>query len=284
MTAPAQQGPALLDGAMGTALLARGLPPGALPDEWVLERPGEVAAVHASHAAAGAAILLTCTFGATTPRLEARLGRERVDALLARAPALARAAGAVVRVAGDLGPTGLSHPGGPPPDTAALRARYARAAEALTRAGVDLLWIESQWDLPEALAALAAARSTGLPAALTFTFAARADGFALPDGTAAAEALLAAAAAGAAAVGTNCVAPGPALDALAAWASRSLPVPFAAKPSPGLPGAVLPPEAFAAALTPTLEAGTRLVGGCCGATADHLRALAAALPRGAAHD
>jgi hypothetical protein len=44
---------ALLDGAMGTALIARGLPEGALPDSWVVERPGEVARVHARHAAAG---------------------------------------------------------------------------------------------------------------------------------------------------------------------------------------------------------------------------------------
>ena len=52
-------GPALLDAAMGTALQARGLPPQALPEEWILPRPEEIAAVHAAHASAGARVLLT---------------------------------------------------------------------------------------------------------------------------------------------------------------------------------------------------------------------------------
>jgi 5-methyltetrahydrofolate--homocysteine methyltransferase len=79
------------------------------------------------------------------------------------------------------------------------------------------------------------------------------------------------------AVGVNCIQPGPALTALAAWARTTLPVPFIAKPSPGLPGAMITPADFAAALQPTLAAGARLVGGCCGTTADHLVALAVRL-------
>jgi 5-methyltetrahydrofolate--homocysteine methyltransferase len=79
------------------------------------------------------------------------------------------------------------------------------------------------------------------------------------------------------AVGVNCVAAGPPLAALAAWARATLPVPFIAKPSPGLPGAVLAPTPFAQAVAPARAAGARLVGGCCGATAEHLAALAAAL-------
>ncbi|HSN92329.1 MAG TPA: homocysteine S-methyltransferase family protein, partial [Anaeromyxobacteraceae bacterium] len=75
----------------------------------------------------------------------------------------------------------------------------------------------------------------------------------------------------------NCVAPGPALAALAGWAAGALSVPFAAKPSPGLPGAVLPPAAFAEALAPAFRAGLRVAGGCCGATAEHVRAVGEAL-------
>jgi 5-methyltetrahydrofolate--homocysteine methyltransferase len=111
-----------------------------------------------------------------------------------------------------------------------------------------------------------------------------------PDGTPA-EALLARAArfAGAGrrdgrvvAVGVNCVPAGPALTALAAWARTTLPVPFIARPSPGLPGAVASPDGFAEALWPAISAGARLVGGCCGATASHLAALAARLQAGVA--
>lgn len=270
-------GPALLDGAMGTALLARGLPPDALPEEWILTRPEEVAAVHAEHAAAGARILLTCTFSCAAPRLEARLGADKIGALCGWAERLARGASRGGLVAGALGPTGLAPPLGGGATAAALEARYAAPFAALAAAGVDLLWIESQHDLGEALAALRAARGTGLPAAVTFALEER-DGRLRPHRTGdAIEWLRAVEDAGAAAAGVNCVFPGRALDALAADACARLRVPFVAKPSPGLPGAVVSPRAFAAALRPTLAAGVRLAGGCCGTTGDHLRELGAAM-------
>jgi 5-methyltetrahydrofolate--homocysteine methyltransferase len=271
----------LLDGAMGTALLARGLPAGAYPEEWLLARPDEIARVHAEHAAAGARVLLTCTFGCASPALEARVAPAAVPALCAAAAGLARAAsrpGGIV--AGAVGPSGLAAPGLPAAPQAALAARWEPPLAALAGAGVDLLWIESQWDLGEALAALSVARATGLPAVVTFTPAERGGALVLAGGAPIEEALLATEADGAAAVGVNCVFAGPALAALAAFAAGRLRVPFAAKPSPGLPGAVLPPAAFAAALRPALAAGLRVAGGCCGATADHLRALGPLLVAG----
>ncbi|HET7826713.1 MAG TPA: homocysteine S-methyltransferase family protein, partial [Anaeromyxobacter sp.] len=152
--------PMLLDGAMGTALIARGLPPGALPEEWLLSRPEEIAAVHAEHAAAGARVLLTCTFNCAAPRLEARVDPAAIEDLCARAVRLARGAsrpGGLV--AGSLGPTGLHAPGAAAEGE--LFARDRRPLAALAEAGADLLWIESQWELREALAALSAARAVG---------------------------------------------------------------------------------------------------------------------------
>ena len=188
-------------------------------------------------------------------------------------------------MAGALGPLALARPGGQAPSPAQLRAPFEVPLEALAEAGADLLWLESQYDGREAEAALAAAVEVGLPVAVTFTLAERAGRWVAPDG-AAGEALLTRAAGyrgGGAhggrvvAVGVNCVPAGPALAALAAWARTTLPVPFIARPSPGLPGAVASPADFAAALAPAIAAGARLVGGCCGATADHLAALATLL-------
>lgn len=264
--------PTLLDGGMGTALLARGLPAGAFPEEWILSRPEELSAVHAEHAAAGARVLLTCTFSCASVRLASRIDPARIEALCGWAERLARTASLGGLVAGALGPCGL-----PPPATAAdragIEARYARPLAALAAAGVDLLWIESQRDLAEALAALAAARRAGLPAVVTFAFVEAGGRFRTPGGATAEDCLAAVVDAGAAAAGANCVFAGGALDALAAWAAARLSVPFVAKPSPGLPGDVLPPRAFAEALRPAIEAGARLAGGCCGATGDHLRAI-----------
>ncbi|HET8539203.1 MAG TPA: homocysteine S-methyltransferase family protein [Anaeromyxobacter sp.] len=307
--------PTLLDAAMGTALIARGLPQGVPPEAWLRDRPEEIARVHAAHAAAGARVLLTCTFGCASARVEAALGAAAIGSLCASAVGLARgAAPPGVRVAGALGPTGLVAPrapaaptsaapptsappptstrtptrtrmptptrGAPPaPSRGALEARYAVPVRALAAAGADLLWIESQWDLDEARAALAAARASGLPTVVTFAFAETGGRLHAPGGSTAEECLSAVASHGALAAGVNCVFPGPALAALAAWAKARLRVPFVAKPSPGLPGAVASPEAFGEALRPAFAAGLRIAGACCGATADHLRALAPLVSR-----
>jgi 5-methyltetrahydrofolate--homocysteine methyltransferase len=186
-------------------------------------------------------------------------------------------------VAGAVGPTGLAPPLGPGAPADGLEVRYARPLQALAAVGVDLLWIESQHDLDEALAAVRVARRIGVPAVVTFALAEREGRLEPAPGShgggraPALQWLRAAEAAGAVAVGVNCVFPGPALDALAADAASALRVPFVAKPSAGLPGQVLSPDAFAAALRPAIAAGARLVGGCCGATGEHLHALRAAL-------
>ena len=273
--------PTLLDGGMGTALIARGLPPGTLPEEWLLARPDEIGRVHREHAAAGARVLLTCTFSCAAPRLEARVDPGRIEELCAVAARLARAASAGGLVAGALGPTGLAPPLGPGAPRDLLAARYARPLSALAAAGVDLLWIESQHDLDEARAALGAARALGLPTVVTFGLAERDGRLRPPAGPGDAAAWLRVVAAeGAVAAGVNCVFPGTALDALVAETAPRLGIPLVLKPSPGLPGAVLPPAAFVAALRPALAAGVRVVGGCCGAGPEHLRALGAALAAG----
>jgi 5-methyltetrahydrofolate--homocysteine methyltransferase len=258
---------------MGTALAARGLQPGALPEEWVVARPAEVRAVHGAHAAAGAAVILTCTFNLASPRLDGRLEQGPRSQVAAGALRLAREAAPGALVAGALGPTGLAGPGLAPAGEP-VHERYARAAAALAEAGADLLWLETQYDAGEARLALAAARGTGLDTAVTFALRDVVGRLRAPDGTPAEALLEEAEAGGAVAAGVNCVFPGAALDALAAWAARRLRVPLALKPSPGLPGELLAPEAFARALAPAL-AHARLVGGCCGAEAAHLAALAA---------
>ena len=267
---------------MGTALAARGLGSGALPETWLMTRPAEVLAVHAGHVAAGARLLLSCTFNAASPRLAGALGAGAVAPCCAAAVPLARraAAGAAgVLVAGAVGPAALAVPGGTWPGEAALAAQAAPALRALAAAGVDLLWLESQYDAREARVALRAALATGLPVAVTFALAERDGELVAADGQPAGPLLRAAAEGGAIAVGANCVAAGAPLAALARWATGALTVPFVAKPSPGLPGQVATPEAFAAALAPAVRAGATLVGGCCGATAGHLGALAAMLAR-----
>src|SRR5512140_3069644 len=266
--------PTLLDGAMGTALIAQGLAFETPAETWLLTRPEELRGVHRAHVQAGAQVLLTCTFNLAAPRL----GSLDVPELARRAVELAREAGGL-QIAGDLGPSWVFQPGRPAPPPDPVEAAYARAAEALAAAGADLLWVESQWSAAEAGLALRAARRTGLPVVVTFSLSQAGGALRAPDGTAAEALLRAAAEGGAAAVGVNCVPADAALIALARWATSpgALPVPLVMKPSPGLPGAVPSPQAFAAAVRPAVEAGARVVGGCCGTGAAHLRALGALL-------
>jgi 5-methyltetrahydrofolate--homocysteine methyltransferase len=266
VSAPLRPG-TLLDGGLATGLYARGLPGEALPEEWVLARPDEVAQVHAGHARAGAGIVLAATFNLATPRLAARAGAGRDAEIAERAVAIARKAAPGAAVAGSLGPTSL-----PVAAADVVTARYEVACRALARAGADLAWIETQTDLREALAALGAARAAGLPAVVTFAFREERGRLVGAEGVPAEAWLSAAAALGAVAVGANCLLPGAALARLA-FASSALSVPFVAKPSAGLPGALLAPDAFAREVTPVVEAGARLVGGCCGAGPEHLRAI-----------
>jgi 5-methyltetrahydrofolate--homocysteine methyltransferase len=263
----------LLDAAMGTALRKRGLPMEALPEEWILSRPQSIAAVHASHAKAGARILLTCTFNATPNRLRTRGIEERLESLCGWSERLARSARRGLLVAGAVGPTGLVLPGRPRPSAAELREQYERPFRALSAAGVDLLWAETQVDLEEARAALAAGRTTGLPTLVTIAPVEAPSGLATLSGEDALTCLEVLASEGAAAVGVNCASPGmPVADLLAA-ASRRVRVPLVSKPNAGLVGKILAPRAFAEWVMEMVRAGALLVGGCCGADVKHLAAL-----------
>jgi 5-methyltetrahydrofolate--homocysteine methyltransferase len=266
--------PVLLDGAMGTALLGRGLPPDRLPEAWLWERPAEIAAVHAAHAAAGARVLLTCTFNLARLDAGAMAGQE-ADAAR-RAVALARGCRPWL-VAGCVGATGLVGPDGRGPADGELDDRYGRAFRALADAGASLLWTETQVALREARAALRAARRTGLPVVVTAFLRPAAGGMEALDGAPPEELFAPLWRDGAAAVGVNCALPDAAMARAVAGLAVRVPVPLVAKASAGLPASLLGPEAFAAGLAAVSRAGARLVGGCCGAGPLHLRAAARAL-------
>ena len=261
-----------LDGGMGTALLARGLPPGVLPESWVLHRPWAVEAVHAAHAAAGAEVLLSCTFNLA--RLDAAESDLDTGEVARRAVALARLARPAA-VAGCVGATGLAIPGGRGPSAVEFAERYGLACRALAAAGADLIWIETQLDLDEARAAIAAGRRTGLPVVATAFLLPAPGGMAALDGSPGVDFLEALWRDGAAAVGVNCVAPDGALVQVIAQAAARIPVPLVVKPNAGLPGTPVGPAAFAAGVAGAVRAGATLAGGCCGAGPAHLRALAA---------
>jgi 5-methyltetrahydrofolate--homocysteine methyltransferase len=275
----------LLDGGMGSLLMTAGLERGRAPEWWNLEHPERVEGAHRSYAEAGSDMVHTNTFGASPPKLSAAGLDGRCRDVVAAAVAIARGAcGASTMVAGDIGPTGLLLPpvGGATIDE--IGDAFREQADALAGAGVDLISIETMYDLREALAALAAARATGLPVLASMTFESRKRGFFTIMGDALGGSLVALAEAGADAVGCNCSVTSSVMVGMVAEARRSVRARLVAQPNAGQPRVTgggttydASPEEFARDLMAMVAAGAGLVGGCCGTDARFIRAARVAL-------
>jgi len=273
--------PVVFDGSMGTRLQSLGLAPGACPEEFNLTHPDTVAAVHGEYVEAGARVVGTNTFGANRKKLSAYGLENEVATVVTRAVEVARKA-AVGRAAVGLsvGPTGtFLEPVGPLAFADAL-AIFSEPIRAAREAGADLVIIETMSDLLEVRAAAVAAKDAGLPFVITMTF--EDDGrtvLGTPPGAAAAVA----GALGASMMGANCSLGPKELLAIAKALLAESRVPVMIQPNAGLPrlvdgATVFPtgPEEFAREMAKYLALGIRGVGGCCGTTAEHIRALAEA--------
>ena len=278
----------VLDGAMGTMLQARGLPAGEHPEQFCLDRPEVLRGIHADYLAAGADIILTCTFGGSRLKLPAGLEPTPFNRAMARiARDAADAAGREVFVAGDMGPCGQFvrplgdlHP-------MELYDAFREQVRGLVEGGVDLILIETQFDLAEVRIAVAAVRAEcDLPVMVSMTFE---QGTSLTGTTPEifAETMQNL---GVDALGLNC---GLGPEEMAPIMERFLAcsgAPVFAEPNAGLPELVdgktvfrLPPAPFAEKTAAFVGMGARLVGGCCGTTPEHIAALRRAVDAAERH-
>jgi 5-methyltetrahydrofolate--homocysteine methyltransferase len=279
----------LADGAMGTNLFRQGLATGDCPELWNVEHPDRVANVHRKFVEAGSDIVLTNSFGGTRHRLKLHRLEGRVRELNVAAARIARgvadAAGRVVAVGGSIGPTGeLMDPLGPLTPAAAADAFHEQAT-GLAEGGVDVLWIETMSAKEEVAAAIEAAKAAGLPYVCTMSFDTNArtmmgvtpgDLVDFCHGRVPIPA----------AFGANCgVGPGELVDSIMGLGARAAAGDvIVAKGNCGVPqyrdGDVVyagSPETMAAYARLARDAGARIVGGCCGSTAEHIAAMARAL-------
>ena len=273
------------DGATGTNLQQRGLVRGEATESWVLNRPQEILALAQSFVAAGSDLILTCTFGATSIRLQAANLQDQVEAINLRAVEVARQAVSPSKgfVAGSIGPTGqMLQPYGTLSYDEAFAA-YKQQAALLAQAGVDLLVIETQFDINEAKAAVMAVRSVSdLPLVCSVSFD---RGKRTMMGVSPAQVAQEIGALAVDLLGINC---GRSLeDNLAALkllrAETDKPLWF--KPNAGLPKLDdsgqpvydVTPSDMAEQVPAWLAAGAQVVGGCCGTSPSHLAAIAAVI-------
>ncbi len=272
----------ILDGAMGTELQKRGMPPGVCPEAWCLANPEALAQIHAAYRDAGADCVYTATFGANRVKMGHYGPADVRETNRALAAIARRAAGQGILVAGDIGPTGrFVEPFGDLPFAEAV-ALFREQVQGLLEGGVDLFVIETMMDIQEARAALIAVREvSNLFTIVTMTY--EKHGRTL-NGTDPAAALVTLQGLGADAVGCNCSSGPEAMLSLIAAMKPLARVPLVAKPNAGLPKFVdgvtlfdLEAPDFGAFGPRFAAAGVNLMGGCCGTTPVHIGALRDAL-------
>ena len=279
----------LADGATGSNLFDVGLMSGDAPELWNTEHPERIAALHQSFVDAGADILLTNSFGGTIYRLKLHNAQGRMAELNTLAAQIARrvadASGRAIAVAGSMGPTGeIMEPIGPLTYDEA-KAAFAEQALALKAGGADVLWIETMSSREEVEAAVAGAGVAGLPIVCTLSFDTNGRtmmGISPSDFSGIEKTL----SPRLAACGTNCGVGASEVVACIHNLAQSMgpEVVLVAKGNCGVPqyvdGAICyngTPEIMALYARMALDAGARIIGGCCGTSAKHLRAMREAL-------
>jgi len=269
------------DGATGTNLIARGLPNSMSAETWVLEQPDQITKLHKDFISAGADIILTCTFGASSIRLRGSPLEGKAIQVNQKAVELAQTAarGTQTYIAGSLGPVGqLLKPYGPLAGEEVQQA-YAQQAKAISEADADLLVIETQFDMGEIKAAIHGVRSVSeLPLVVSLSYD---RGIRTMMGISPKQAGKELELLPVDIIGINC---GRSLsenlqNLIELRQNTSKPIWF--KPNAGLPridskGITTydtSPEAMGEQVHIWLEAGAQIIGGCCGSSPDHLKQI-----------
>lgn len=275
-----KKGPVILDGATGTNLQKAGMPVGVCPELWIIEHPQVMINLQRAYVEAGTQILLAPTFTANRIKLDEYALSDRLVELNRKLVAISKeAAGEKALVAGDLTMTGQQlYPMGELTFEELVDV-YKEQIAVLCEAGVDLLIVETMMSLQESRAALLAAKETcDLPVMVSMTY--NEDGRSL-YGTDPVTAVVTLQSLGADAVGMNCsTGPKEMLEPIRKTVAYAE-VPVLAKPNAGLPELEnevtvykTTPEEFAEVGAQLVEAGVSIIGGCCGTTPAHIKALA----------
>ncbi len=271
------------DGALGTMLFDAGLVPGQCPEQVVLEKPELLQDIARRYIEAGSDIVHTDTFGATPLKLSDYALHERTGEINRQAVALLKeVAGDRAYVSGSCGPTGrILKPFGDV-DPAEVLDGYRAQMDTLISAGADLLCIETMIDLREAVLAVEAARSISseIPVMTTMTFDKIPKGFFTIWGAGIEESVKALQDAGADVVGSNCGNGIEIMVEIARAFREATQFPLLIQSNAGQPesrGGEIhyseTPELFAEKAIELKGLSVSVIGGCCGTTPDHIRAM-----------
>ncbi len=281
------------DGASGTNLQFAGLPIGRSAETWVRDEPEKIMDLHRAFVDAGSDIILSCSFGGNRLCVESFAASEPVAAgesdfaqnINYQAAVLTRSVAddtpRTVFVAGSMGPTGkMIEPLGPL-TAADVTAAYAEQAAALAAGGVDLLLLETFYDLGEAKAAIAGVQqASDLPLICSFSYD---RGLKTMMGVSPEQMVDTIAPLGVVALGANCGTSPEDMEKIVTELARlQAGLPLWVKPNAGLPTGSPPryeltPEEMADHAVRYVELGAQIVGGCCGNSPAHIKQIARAV-------
>ncbi|MDY5460875.1 MAG: homocysteine S-methyltransferase family protein [Agathobacter sp.] len=278
-----EKGPIILDGATGTNLMEAGMPIGVCPEQWVMEHPEVLLKMQREYVEAGSHIVYAPTFTGNRIKLEEYGLQDRLVEINSTLVKLSKqAVEGKALVAGDMTMTGQQlFPMGELMFEELVEV-YKEQAGVLAEAGVDLFVVETMMSLQECRAAVLAIREVcDLPIMVTLTY--NEDGRTL-FGTPPETAVVVLQSLGVDAIGVNCSTGPMEMVPLVEMMAEYSTVPLIAKPNAGLPELEgkktvyrMTPEEFAEAGVALVKAGAAIVGGCCGTTKEHIRALADAV-------
>ena len=269
-----------LDGATGSNLQKRGMPSGVCPEKWILENEDIFIGLQKEYVEAGTNVLYAPTFTSNRIKLQEFGLEDQIGEINHKLVALSKkAAGGKAWIAGDLTMTGQQLKPMGTMDFEELVDIYKEQITYLTEAGVDLLVVETMMSLQESRAALIAAKEvSNLPVMVTMTF--EADGRAL-YGTDVLTAAITLESLGADAFGINCSTGPVQMIPMFEKIQSAVKIPLIAKPNAGMPALDeegntvygLGCDDFAREVKMLWERGASILGGCCGTTPEHIKAM-----------
>lgn len=278
------KGMVLLDGGMGTELIAHGFPQGACPESWNVKKPDVIKKIHTSYFNAGADVVLTNSFGGSKIKLEAyNLGDKCYELNRAAAHNATDVRPEGKFAAGSMGPIGkfLKPVGDYEEDQ--FEAAYAEQARGLAEGGVDFLLIETQYDLAEALCALRGARKvTDIPVFVTMTFKIGPRGYFTEWGNSVVQCVEELAKAAVPVIGTNCTLNSEEMVDLVKVIRDNTSLPIIAQANAGKPSVTVEGDVayeqgiddYLRFIPQMIENGANLIGGCCGTNPEYIKRMA----------
>lgn len=272
----------VLDGAMGSLLMAKGLPPGNPPESWNVSNSKKVQEIQQDYFKAGSDAVLTNTFGGSRLKLEAHNYGDKIEEFNQKAVELVKSVCPdECYIAGDIGPSGKFLPPLGNVTIDDFYDNFVEQANILAKAGVDFFFIETMVDLLEAEAAVKAAKKvSNIPIFASITYQKTKRGYFTIMGNPVDQCCKVLEKAGASVIGANCTIGSEEMIDIVPLLKASTNKPISVKPNAGKPQLIkgetiypTTPNDFANDLKQMISHGAKIIGGCCGTNPEFIKII-----------